>query len=272
MEFQFRLTPVEDIVPWGGEQEPATLSWYGLTDGWFWIEIGGQELFRYSLQALRYRERQEPGHRPAPLPYENYQVARYWEDLLALLPAVLDPLPADLAARVADAPSWTARQQAALQWQEAQADDAAWDTYYTALGWWGDRTWDAGHLAFPPRLALWRVEETVHVRWDNRQVTVEGTPVWTAPMGEATLPVSEFVTAVMSFHHRFLMEMKVRVKSLTAIPLPDVEIDLAALCREQQDRSAWITTALRSEATPPRSEADWDEVRSALQILDPHLL
>lgn len=272
MDFQFRLTPPHDVAPWGGEGRRATLSWYGLTDGWFWIEIGGQELFRYSAEALDYWTQQDPTRQPASLPYENYQVARYWEDLLTLLPAVLDPLPAELAARVADAASWTNWQRAALQWQEAQTDDAAWDTYYTALGWWGDRTWDAGHLTFPPRLALWRVAETLHVRWDNRQVAVDGRPVWTALEGEVTLPVSEFVAAVTAFDHRLLVEMEGRVEALTASPLPDVDINLEALRREQHDRSGWRAAALRPEATQPRAKANWDEVRVALQVLDQHLL
>lgn len=268
MQFQFRLTPLQDIVPWGGEQRQATLSWYGLTDGWFWIEVGDQELFRYSEEALSYWARQESDQPPVPLPYENYQVARYWEDLLAMLPAVLEPLPADLAARVADEPRWAAWRQAALRWQEAQEDDIAWYDYYTAVGWWGDRTWDAGHLAFPPRLALWRVEETVHVRWDNQEVTVDGRPVWTAQAGEVTLPVAEFLAAVSEFHHRFLAEMELRVVAVTTAPLPGVEIDLDALRQEQSDRSAGLAAALRPEITEPL----WGEVRSALRALDPQLL
>ena len=44
LRFRFRLKPVEDIAPWGGSapDERPYFSWFGLTDGWFWIEVGGQ--------------------------------------------------------------------------------------------------------------------------------------------------------------------------------------------------------------------------------------
>ena len=58
----------------------------------------------------------------------------------------------------------------AEKWRDATDTDAAWDTYYVAVGWWGRRAWDNFHLAHPPRLWLWRVGVTVHLRWDNRGI------------------------------------------------------------------------------------------------------
>jgi len=268
MQFQFRLTPVAEINPWGADQGRPSLHWYGLTDGWFWIEAGGQELFRYTEEVLHHWHQQVPEGCLSPLPYENYQVARYWEDLLELLPAILDPLPPDLVARVADARGWSDLQSRALRWQEVQASETAWDAYYMAAAWWGRRTWDAGHLAHPPCIALWRVEDTVHIRWDNRQVTVNGAPVWEALEDEVTLPVAEFLAAVESFHRRFSSEMERRVAEVTAEPPLHVEIDLVALLLEQEERHGLLQSALRPGTTEAGRDYSWDEVRAALAVVE----
>ena len=42
--------------------------WFALTDGWFWIEVGDQELFRYSQQILEYWKQIYPESRSSPLP------------------------------------------------------------------------------------------------------------------------------------------------------------------------------------------------------------
>lgn len=46
MLFRFRLRPVADVMAWG-DAENQHLHWFGLTDGWYWLDAGGSELFRY---------------------------------------------------------------------------------------------------------------------------------------------------------------------------------------------------------------------------------
>ena len=52
--------------------DTPSLHWFGLTQGWYWIEAGG----------------------PEPLPYVDYYVVRLWEDLgfriLATVPEAFD--------------------------------------------------------------------------------------------------------------------------------------------------------------------------------------
>ncbi|MBC8101472.1 MAG: hypothetical protein H7Z41_02640 [Cytophagales bacterium] len=263
MEFHFRLELVEDISPWG--QNPPTLGWFGLTLGWFWIEVDGEELFRYSPGILEHWSRLRPASRPMLLPYDHYPVVRYWEDLLEMLPAVLDPLPGDLAARVADAPGWEDWQRRARRFQEASQDPDSDEIYDMALRWWGCRTWGACHLAHPPRLWLWRVGESVHLRWDNRDLLVDGRPVWEAKAGERTLPVSDFLDAVRSFDARFLAEMEARVAAAGQNwSRPGIVLDQKHLQWEQQDRSTWLENAL-TRSTP---DSSWDEIRAAMTVIE----
>lgn len=90
IRFRFELRPLAQAHPWGGDRR--TLHWFGLTDGWYWIELNGHELLRYSDQTVR--RWQADGYQDVP--YVDYYVVRLWEDLLELLPAVLEPVPADL--------------------------------------------------------------------------------------------------------------------------------------------------------------------------------
>lgn len=240
------MLPVDDIPAWGTEHGRPTLSWFGLTLGFFWIEIGGQELFRYTGEVLDHWQRLSPEVGPPSLPYEDYQVARYWEDLLDMLPAILDSLPADFAARMDDPQGWKDWQDAANRWQaRSDENEAAWDSCYAAVAWQGHRTWDAGHLAYPPRIWLWRVEDTIHIRWDNRDVISDGLLVWEARHGECILPVSVFLSAVESFNDRFLFEMEERVNAIERTwPRTDVEIDVASLVRDQVYRMGLLKPAI----------------------------
>ena len=85
-------------------------------------------MFRYTREALEHWTAQQvqagaPFPPPHFLPYEDYQVARYWEDLLEMLPDILDPIPDDFAARVADAEGWRAWQDRAQSWHEEQEQE-----------------------------------------------------------------------------------------------------------------------------------------------------
>ena len=142
LRFCFRLAPLNVVRPWGGDK--PSLHWFGLTDGLFWIEAGDAELFRYSDALVERETRRDP---PYPVSvYEDYQVVRYWEDLLDLLPAIRSPLPADFAALVRDADRLSDFLNRATAWSDAAGDaENRWETYHEATGWWHGRQWDAGH-------------------------------------------------------------------------------------------------------------------------------
>ena len=69
------------MPPCGGD----TLHWFGLTDGWYWIEVRGHELLR---QTQTYD----------PRSYVDYYVERLCDDIAALTPDVLELVHDDLQA------------------------------------------------------------------------------------------------------------------------------------------------------------------------------
>ena len=261
--FQFRLAPIEQVIPWGQEQ-PA-LHWFGLTDGWFWMRVSDQELFRYSQEIQNDWSQQDPAF-IAALPYEDYQVARYWEDLMVMVPAVLSPVPNDLAEKIADAPRWRQWQEASSDWWEKHSDDDSREAHEIAMTWWNRRTWSAWHLNHPPNVWLWTVGDSVHIRWDNRGIHSDGIPVWEATHREFVLPISAFREQVLSFDRRLMAAMAERVIQVRHGALdPKIAIDVEVLEREQGDRSQWMRRAIDHRA----EYFSWEEVRTAMTAISP---
>jgi hypothetical protein len=269
MNFHFKLLPVDEIAPWG--KETPSLHWFGLTMGWFWITARDQELFRYTDAAQQFFQAGSDSPMPA-LPYEDYPVARYWEDLIEMLPSILDPIPDDIAVRIQDSETGGRWQEAARGWMESDTadSDTAWETYYAAVGWWGNRTWDAGHLAYPPRFWLWRTGDTVLLRWDNRAVTVgDNIPVWTATYGEITVSVTDFIASVTSFDARFLDAMAARVETIRAHwSRPEIALDIDELIQSQKTQSTLLQAALNPFAWEARRGVSWDQVREAMSVIE----
>lgn len=262
MLFQFKLLPLEEVTPWG----PGTpsLSWFSLSLGWYWWMAGSQQLFRYSQTRIDQVAAEYPNHY-SELPYEDYQLARPWEDLLDHLPAILDRVPDDLIHRVQDTEKWESLQKKAFVWAEAKNDRAAWNLQGLASQWWSDREWDAGYLRCPPKIWLWTQDDIMHLKWDNRGVIDEGILVWDATLGEITMPVTEFLAEVTSFHERLMAAMAERVEAVLSGALhPEIAINLDGLVKEQEDRATWLENTL----TMRRQNQDWNEVRAAISTVE----
>jgi hypothetical protein len=96
MLFHFRLRELSEVTPWVYEGQ-RYLQWFGLTEGWYWLQVNERdELFRYSPELLAHWQADSFGREPFFLPYADYYVVRFWEDVLELLPCILKPLPPDL--------------------------------------------------------------------------------------------------------------------------------------------------------------------------------
>jgi hypothetical protein len=221
------------VAPWGSDT--PTLHWIGLTDGWYRIEAGERELLG-----------------PA-----DYYVVRLWEDVNALTPKVLEPVPADLRPFIRSGPG---------QWVcsplDFIPDDAGPDTpdhpAETAANWYGGHRLDFGYLRSSPRLRLWRTVEDgrdeVSLDWRHDDARAE-----------FTMPAGEYLEAVHTLDRTLIAAMEQRVGELERRGgLSGVDLDLAGLRHEHQDRSHWLARNLaRTPAT------DWDGVREGVRHLLP---
>jgi hypothetical protein len=251
--FRFELRPLDEVEPWG--DDPPSLSWFGLTDGWYWIEAGGHELLRRSGV-------------DGPRPYVDYQVVRLWEDVILLTPAVLEPVSEDLLAFIASEPeSWKLDMLEYVRVADDDADPDAPDHPVVTAGLWhGDHYLDMIHLGNPARLRFWRTihggSDEMTLDWrhddDGRIGFTAGSPV------RLSFPTSEYVAAVRTFDRELLAAMEQRVEELDRRGgLPGVDIDVPGLRREHGNREGWLARHL---ARSPKT--DWAAIRQgAAQLL-----
>jgi len=248
---KYDMDTLENVPPWGAPGE-CRLHWFGLTSGRFWIETPSGNLLEYTAAI------QESWSLPGLHP--DYYVARLFEDLASMLPAILEPVPADIAARIAD-PIWRVK---AEQWCDSDKnDEQRWDQWYAAARWWYNRSLDMGYLKHAPRFTFWRVEETLFFQWraDDKE---NGIPVWTLPTGHISMNASAFATAVIQFCEELLQVMEQRVRSIQqdGWKRTDCTLDVDALAHEQAARREFFQK-MRHE----NQATDWRKIRTALDVM-----
>lgn len=246
IRFRFGLVPLDAVTPWG---ERNVLHWFGLTEGWYYLDIDGHELLRYSDDTMS-RWRADSGARAHP--WVDYYVVRLWEDMLEVLPHALEPVPDDLVEFMAgEATNW------------CETDDPAAEA---ALSAYGDRVVDTGYLRVGPHLRCWRAadaDDTIVIAWRHTP-DPHGEISFRAPeCGRVSVPTEEFIAAVTDFDHSLLDAMQTRVAQLASTGTrTDVELNIEDLLREHRDRRTWLPRALSR-----RTSTDWDPVRAGARIL-----
>jgi len=260
MLFNFHLRPVEVIEPWEAEGR-AYLHWFGLTDGWYWIDVGGDQLFSRTESArCHFESTKESG---IPEQFVNYYVCRLWEDLLDQLPYFLEPVPEYVLERIKPGIS-------AVRWRDQVGDylfpetDGDWPTenfvrFDQVVNWLDQRRLPCGNLQHGPNIWFWNDGQTVFLHWDNREICIDRMQVWTASIGTLSMPFGTFVDEVRSFDCRFISAMRERILGIQRLwPRTDAHIDIPSLLREQEDRATWIDRAFeQSRCLPP---TPWDQI------------
>jgi hypothetical protein len=248
----FTLAPLEQISPWG---EPGSyrLHWFGLTYGEYWIQAGEASLFEYS----------EHARAAGTARYCDYQIVRLYEDLLDMLPFILEPIPGSLVAYVCGEQARMLR-HAHDAWCERHDDAPDADRLYeladAAVSWSGKRHLDSSYLAPSANIAIWSDEERVHIEWDNRDRQFEGKPAWSASLGAYRMSRGDFIKEMKSFHDRLMEQMAARIDQVASGHLaPEIQIDGPGLIREHQQRSRSLDAALKIVPA-----TDWKQAERAV--------
>ena len=257
MLINFSLMPIEKIQPWGKAGD-YRLSWFGLTDGMYWIQAGNSTLFEYS----------ELARAAGSSRYCDYQVVRLYEDLMDMLPSILEPIPVAFVRYIAgeSAAAW---RETYGNWCDRNADSTDDDGFFriveSASTWTGRRRLDTAYLSPSTNIVIWSDTESIHFEWDNRKNYFDGKPAWSALHGTYQITRETFMEEIRSFHVRLMAQMSERVKQVISGALsPGIKIDLPGLTREHDQRSRILDEVLSSPVS-----TDWQEVgRSILAVLN----
>ncbi|MCE9526134.1 MAG: DUF5984 family protein [Planctomycetales bacterium] len=258
MLFNFTLVPVENVQPWG---EPGNLNlhWFGLTAGQYWIEAGEASLLEYSKQV-----REKFGD-PR---YCEYYVARLYEDVMEMVPYVLEPIPPVIVPYISgiSGQAWEATFRAWMESHDEQPlNDRFWKIVDAESRLTNPRYMITNYLSPPAKIIMWSDESMVHIEWENRDKLFKGVQAWSAVQGAFALPREKFVSEIQSFHSRLMEQMTVRVDQVLAGALsPEIQIDLVDLQREHEFRSLPIDRTIARSMQP----TDWRRVHEAIQEVE----
>lgn len=241
MLFNFQLRALSEVTPWVYEGR-LYLQWFGLTEGWYWLQVNeSDEIFRYSQELLDYWQ-EEYLEEPRFLPYADYYVVRFWKDLLDILPRILEPLPLRLVHMLETAEQVNQWLERVEQWQklfepiedeeegeeeeeteeEKRAGREMWDTYMQASSWWYDRLLNTMPVLAGPKLWFWNNGLHITACWDNRQQSIDRIPAWSAQKGQIQLTCSQFLEEVQFFHDHLFAEMANRIQEMKDTYQPEL--------------------------------------------------
>jgi hypothetical protein len=219
--FEFELTPVEEIAPWGCPDDPH-LSWFALTLGQFRMPVGDQVLFRYRKEALSNASDPQDA---------DYQIASIARDIFGSVAPGLTPLPPFFEYLAAD--------RELIDWLSSTPieddPDSESGSEYTAWRWLGERSPWTGYFVECPEFYFVRIGDRIHIRWDNRTKCINGCPIWTASYGSREMSVEAFTAECRDFSNRLLAEMSNRISGIeSGNSHPQVVVSIDSL-REQHE-------------------------------------
>lgn len=199
--FGYRLKPAQDCSLPLGPGNTRDLVWFWLTDGYYWLNVGDVQLFKTSAEwnALH----------PESHGYAEYQCARLVEDLLELLPQLMEALPPELYSFISTVQKYE-ELSTALNTLYARDGDLtpelnnACDVVGSLL--WHGRL-NTGHFAHNARCCFYHNSGSMHVQYDFRGKTENAIPPWAAGTGMYTLPFADFITEVEDLLLRFFLHM-----------------------------------------------------------------
>lgn len=267
MLFNFQLRPIHQVAPWGNEGD-YSLSWFGLTDGWYWLKCGDEELFRYADSLLTSWKHE--GRQQTDSPYVDYQIVRLWEDLLEMLSAVLTPIHVELLRKIEPgiaAAQWRG-QIAEIVFPEKGKISLPMEEYFDlATTWLQSRKLDVLHLKGGPRIWFWTDGTTMFIRWDNSNLTLDGHSEWASIKGTYYMPLKNFIEEVHSFDRRLISAMEERVQAIQrSWNRPAIRIDKEALLTEQWERAGALSKAFQHVKN--RQPPTWNEVADAIEYFE----
>lgn len=259
--FEFKLKELVDVMPWGDENQKR-LHWFGLTDGYFYMNVDSEILFHSTDEILEHWKSEQPEFAPKSN-FVDYQVVRPYEDLLQILPDVLQPIPDDIFKHI-ETYEHQAKFENRMQnyWDLLDDDAEPSDEYYDATEWLGLRHLSTLHLNQGPDIWFLLNDSQLIVRWDNEGKLENGIPLWSSMSGEIRMQLDKFIIEVKYFHDRLMRDMEKRIDLIcNNNPIPDIKIDLKGLVKEHQERKLSLKKALEQKPTVK----NWDVVQNAIK-------
>lgn len=250
--FDFQLVDIETAITQSG------LSWFWLTDGYYWMTIQNSKLFENTHEQLLDWEKE--GY-PYPMTDAakcmGYQVVRFWEDLIEILPTIVEPVPSvfhELFLKPLDEISEYSDLffDYSVELEKAHKNSikhTKWGLPFDYPDFFFDNhRLSTMHIGNSPHIHFWRYkndsEDDMYIVWDFTQTDENNVATWSAGKGMFKLPFEKFMQEVEQFHQRFMDAMAQRIDAINngaAIQnLYPKDYDFSSLEKEHAQRVGWI--------------------------------
>jgi Family of unknown function (DUF5984) len=269
MIFEFELDPIENVQPWG-ESPNERIHWFGLTQGIYRLKVGNEYLLNYTDEFTDYISKNHPQIYYKGT-YVDYYVVRIWEDLIDLLPTILEPVPKDLQhffkSDYKVQKTWFEKVN---EWEEkaesqkTQTNDEISNICDAAIYWIQNRQLECWYLSPPAKIWFWADENDVIISWDNADTIVEGFQVWSAKRGNFRINRDEFIAELKQFDKKLFAEMEKRVDIICKTWNNNkVSINFEQLKGEQIQRATLMENHLNFN-----TKTDWRTVSESIDLIN----
>lgn len=250
-KINFKLQKLNKIKPFG-EKHSYSLSWFGLTDGLLWINVGAQTIYEYGKDARKCFHRRKK--------YSDYYLSRFIEDFFGTFQYVGEPIPKELYDNIESFALKTEK------WLDSYCDEAdeIYERFYSEefsplYEWYSKRSFDSVHLSNGPYIGCFRCENKIKIVWHSDYASDNEKSIWTAPHGCFELSYGGFVWAVEDFFERFCAEMNIQTETALKKNWKKIFVDKQNLVKENECRKSVFSQCISSLKTNG-TVTDWDKI------------
>lgn len=246
----FKLKPFQEIQPIG--KEPY-LSWFWLTDGDLWLQIGNQTIYEYTPEALQYF-----GHKHTA--YNDYYIVRFLEDFTALFKYIGISIPKkfyDFTSNIEQFEVDTQKWLDIYDNNEDEYPDFYFNEYEQMMSWTYERKLTSGHLIGGPHLSFYRHKDKIRIIWETEHTLDNGQPLWTAKNGSYEMQFQDFVDKVEQFGQEFFLVMDKQIEGVLLHDWENVTVEKTRLIDEHQERKSEFQQNLEFLKNPVNDDINW---------------
>lgn len=252
----FELKHPNDILPFGREPQ-LSLSWFGLTDSFYWLDVGNVKLYEYSELFL---EKHKDCSR-----YVDYYLSRFIEDFTEKFEMISESIPDYLYEIVKNYETLAEfkeylRIYVEIEKQKSDDEDFWDDKYYEQIKWISSRQVFASHLIEWPVIGFFRNNSKISIVWNADYETTENIQIWAAGNGQYELDYSEFLHQIEDFRMRFFHEMNKQVEMSIAKDWGDIKVDKMQLIKENRSRKIIFDNQYKLLSQPIKKPTNWSVI------------
>lgn len=209
--FNVQLKPFEECMFPREKNGSQRVSWFWLTDSYYYLKFGEEKLFQLMPQQVQKNSLDSS--------YLDYYFIRFLEDFFEILPYITNPIPRKVFRYVNTADKWTLLERKVSEWYDSIGNTTLeQEEVYVSIA---QRLLYGGHLGsgfvnHNAACRFYRVADKILVKWDFREKDKDGIKIWTAGKGEHEMDYFVFLDEVEAMLVNFFEQMDRQVQTAAA--------------------------------------------------------